>query len=61
MAGIPSQLNDTFKTIASKGEVYNKEDSPTDRYYALLTEVEDVVYSEGGKKLWSVEFDMVQF
>jgi hypothetical protein len=61
MAGIPSQLNDTFKTIASKGEVYNKEDSPTDRYYALLTEVEDVVYSEGGKKLWSVEFEMVPF
>ncbi|MEA2940229.1 MAG: hypothetical protein QOD09_758 [Bradyrhizobium sp.] len=61
MSGIPSPLNDTFKAIAGKGEVYNKEDSPTDRYYAFLTEVEDIFDSKGGKKLWSAEFEMVPF
>ena len=61
MAGIPSNLNDAFSAIARKGKVYDKEDSPTDRYYALLTEVEEVVYSEKAKRLWSVEFEMVPF
>ena len=61
MAGIPSNLNESFKAIARKGEVYDKEDSPTDRYYALLTEVENVTYSEGGKKLWSIDFEIVPF
>ena len=61
MSAIPSSVNASFGVIAQKGAVYDTEDSPTDRYYAFLTDVENVVYSRGAKALWSVQFEIAPF
>ncbi|MCP1846148.1 hypothetical protein ACVIHI_009073 [Bradyrhizobium sp. USDA 4524] len=61
MAPVPSNVKQAFDVVAQKGGAYDREDSPTDRYYAFLFDVENAVNPKSGAKLWSVQFEMVPF
>jgi hypothetical protein len=61
MAPVPSNVKQAFDVVARKGGTYDKEDSPTDRYYAFLFDVENAVNPKSGTKMWSVQFEMVPF
>ncbi len=58
---IPAGLAASYAALAQQGSVYDDADSPTDRYYAFLAEIEVVAASKGTPLQWSAQFELVPF
>ncbi len=58
---VPSGLAASYAALAQQGSAYDTADSPTDRYYAFLAEIEVVAASKGTPLQWSAQFELVPF
>ncbi len=58
---IPTPLLATMESVRRQGGKFDAEDSPSNKYFGLLVEIERVQYREGGPVLHSVMFELVPF
>jgi hypothetical protein len=60
MNKISNELISTFSKVSEQGIKYNDENSPSDRYYGFLTQIEEITY-QGSTLKWSLQFEIVPF
>ena len=58
---LPDRAVALFQAAAQQGQKYDVEDSPSNRYYGFLAEIEDIQYDRGGPVTYSVQFELVPF
>lgn len=58
---IPQGVVNLFETTAAQGAVFDHADSPSDRYYGYLAELQDAQYRPDGPVTWFAQLEIVPY